>query len=218
MMRIGGNRALTRAAAMRAATNRHLAQSALPYASASFAAAAAPAAATAASSSSSVMHAVFRRLFSTNLSSGVHVAGGASSTPFPFGSGNVGGSFVGSQGPAGVQVGIPQATPVGVMNAGAVDAATASKSEHHLDNFDISPPIKAALRQNFKIEHLFPVQAECYKPIVDGKDLIGRSKTGQWASQTQHALCPPRPFFFSSFLPSSFPSPWPPITNFCSCP
>ena len=25
---------------------------------------------------------------------------------------------------------------------------------------------------------LFPIQAECYHPIADGKDLIGRSKTG----------------------------------------
>lgn len=59
-----------------------------------------------------------------------------------------------------------------------VDAAVAALPETHIDNFDISGPIKAALRQNFKIETLFPIQAECYKPILEGQDLIGRSKTG----------------------------------------
>jgi hypothetical protein len=67
---------------------------------------------------------------------------------------------------------------------GTADAGVAQTSETHIDNFDISEPIKAALRQNFKIENLFPIQAECYNPIVSGQDVIGRSKTGQCTDQT----------------------------------
>jgi len=152
------------------------------------------------------MHMAFARLFSTNLSSGQPAF-----TPFSVG--------VPSAAPHTSHlhpqhVGVPQTTPVG-----QVDAATSSLTEHHLDNFEISAPIKAALRQNFKIESLFPVQAECYGPIVEGKDLIGRSKTG---THTRiRALATPRLFSFSFPLLSSprfpplslFPSPPLPISS-----
>lgn len=138
------------------------------------------AAASSVSSSSLAMHRAFARLFSTNLSSGAHTpfAANLPSTPrgvgFPMHQHN----------PQ-----VPQSTPVGLRTA---DSATTTTDEHHLDNFDISPQIKAALRQNFKIESLFPVQAECYTPIVSGKDLIGRSKTGHKHNMvTFCALFPP---------------------------
>ena len=41
-----------------------------------------------------------------------------------------------------------------------------------------TPPCAALSRTNFSITQFFPIQAECYLPITQGRDLIGRSKTG----------------------------------------
>lgn len=156
--------------------------------------------ATPATCSSPVMHMAFARLFSTNLSSGAAVF-----TPFSVG---VPSSMPHTSHIHPQHVGVPQTTPVGQM-----DAATNSLSEHHLDNFEISAPIKAALRQNFKIESLFPVQAECYGPIVEGKDLIGRSKTGTHTHTHMHremisSMPALRLFLLSPFCPSPLLSLW----------
>lgn len=92
------------------------------------------------------------------------------------------------------------------VQSASTDAAVAQTSASHIDNFDISEPIKAALRQNFKIENLFPIQAECYNPIVSGQDVIGRSKTGQ--RDNTHAA--------STLLFLPVPNGKPPFTNFSS--
>lgn len=79
----------------------------------------------------------------------------------------------------------PASTAAAAPGSNANGATTEGTDSNHqsseamsIDAFAISPNIAAALRQNFKIERLFPVQAECYNPIVEGKDLIGRAKTG----------------------------------------
>ena len=46
------------------------------------------------------------------------------------------------------------------------------------DDYPIDPLLKHSLKKNFAIKEFFPIQAECYLPIAEGKDLIGRSKTG----------------------------------------
>jgi superfamily II DNA/RNA helicase len=42
----------------------------------------------------------------------------------------------------------------------------------------MSPSLRRSLRDNFNISSFFPIQAECYTAIAEGKDVIGRSKTG----------------------------------------
>lgn len=46
-----------------------------------------------------------------------------------------------------------------------------------LDNFDLSAPVKSLLRAR-GIEALFPIQADCLTPLIEGKDLVGRARTG----------------------------------------
>ncbi len=45
-------------------------------------------------------------------------------------------------------------------------------------NFGLSPSIVASLQNNFGIRNLFPIQAEVLRPLKEGRDLIGKSKTG----------------------------------------
>jgi superfamily II DNA/RNA helicase len=47
-----------------------------------------------------------------------------------------------------------------------------------LEKFTFSSTTRQSLSKNFKITHLYPIQADVFKPVVEGKDLIGRSKTG----------------------------------------
>lgn len=46
-----------------------------------------------------------------------------------------------------------------------------------IDNFSLSAPVKSLLRAK-GIETLFPIQAQCIVPLVEGKDLVGRARTG----------------------------------------
>ena len=46
-----------------------------------------------------------------------------------------------------------------------------------LDNFDLSAPVKSLLRAK-GIEALFEIQARCLPPVLEGKDLVGRARTG----------------------------------------
>lgn len=46
-----------------------------------------------------------------------------------------------------------------------------------LENFALSPPVKSLLRAR-GIEALFPIQAQCLTPLLEGKDLVGRARTG----------------------------------------
>lgn len=46
-----------------------------------------------------------------------------------------------------------------------------------LDNFALSEPVKSLLRAK-GIEALFPIQAQCLPPVLEGKDLVGRARTG----------------------------------------
>ena len=45
-------------------------------------------------------------------------------------------------------------------------------------SYPMDPQLRASLTKNFSITSFFPIQAECYLPITEGRDLIGRSKTG----------------------------------------
>lgn len=56
-------------------------------------------------------------------------------------------------------------------------APTVQSSPMDLDNFKLAPGIKSLLRAK-GIETLFPIQAQCLGPVVDGKDLVGRARTG----------------------------------------
>lgn len=52
-------------------------------------------------------------------------------------------------------------------------SASLDPADHQMD-----PSLLASLRQNFKIEKFFPIQAECFEHVVHGRDVIGQSKTG----------------------------------------
>jgi superfamily II DNA/RNA helicase len=47
-----------------------------------------------------------------------------------------------------------------------------------VQNFPIIPSLARVLRDRFNISHFFPIQAESFDPIIQGKDLVARSKTG----------------------------------------
>ena len=47
-----------------------------------------------------------------------------------------------------------------------------------LDNFALSPAVRAKLREG-GIAALFPIQAATFKVVMDGNDLVGRARTGQ---------------------------------------
>jgi ATP-dependent RNA helicase DDX21 len=74
----------------------------------------------------------------------------------------------------------------------AVDAAAAASAEpeiaeaavpaspsnpNALDNFALSEQIKSLLRSK-GIEQLFAIQAACFDVVLDGKDVVGRARTG----------------------------------------
>ena len=42
----------------------------------------------------------------------------------------------------------------------------------------MDPRLRESLRRNFRISAFFPIQATAYQPIVAGKDVLARSKTG----------------------------------------
>jgi ATP-dependent RNA helicase DDX21 len=50
-------------------------------------------------------------------------------------------------------------------------------SPMELDNFQLASGIKSLLRAK-GIETLFPIQAQCLGPVLEGKDLVGRARTG----------------------------------------
>eukprot|EP01059_Diplonema_ambulator_P034388 TRINITY_DN766_c0_g1_i1.p1 TRINITY_DN766_c0_g1~~TRINITY_DN766_c0_g1_i1.p1 ORF type:complete len:685 (+),score=300.79 TRINITY_DN766_c0_g1_i1:69-2123(+) len=51
------------------------------------------------------------------------------------------------------------------------------KDPYHVDNFDICDATKQALLER-GIKTLFPIQAATFKHIAEGKDIIGRARTG----------------------------------------
>lgn len=46
-----------------------------------------------------------------------------------------------------------------------------------IENFKLSSPVKSLLRSR-GIEALFPIQAQCLPPLLEGTDLVGRARTG----------------------------------------
>ena len=58
-----------------------------------------------------------------------------------------------------------------------VAAAEAPKDPMHVDNFALSDLTKAALKKR-GIEALFPIQAEVLAPALEGRDVVGRARTG----------------------------------------
>eukprot|EP00887_Chlorella_sp_A99_P004684 scaffold4.g4684.t1 len=59
----------------------------------------------------------------------------------------------------------------------SVPAAPAPTDPLALDNFALSAPVKSLLRAK-GIESLFDIQAKCLPPLLEGKDLVGRARTG----------------------------------------
>lgn len=61
---------------------------------------------------------------------------------------------------------------------GSGDApAAAPANPLALDNFALSAPVKSLLRAK-GIESLFDIQASCLPAVLEGKDLVGRARTG----------------------------------------
>ena len=56
-------------------------------------------------------------------------------------------------------------------------AATAAADPLCIDNFELSAPLKSLLRAK-GIEALFPIQAQCLTPLLTGKDIVARARTG----------------------------------------
>ena len=52
-----------------------------------------------------------------------------------------------------------------------------SESPNAIDNFALSAPLKSLLREK-GIESLFDIQAACLTPLLEGRDLVGRARTG----------------------------------------
>ncbi|KAI9296561.1 DEAD-domain-containing protein, partial [Neoconidiobolus thromboides FSU 785] len=46
-----------------------------------------------------------------------------------------------------------------------------------MEDLNLSPLLQSSLKKN-KIESLFSIQTDCFKHIVEGKDLVGRARTG----------------------------------------
>jgi hypothetical protein len=61
--------------------------------------------------------------------------------------------------------------------AEAAAAAPKAADPLALDNFALSEPVKSLLRAK-GIEALFAIQAQCLPPVLGGKDLVGRARTG----------------------------------------
>jgi ATP-dependent RNA helicase DDX21 len=59
----------------------------------------------------------------------------------------------------------------------AVPAAAEAANPLALDNFQLSEPVKSLLRAK-GIQSLFDIQAQCLPPLLEGKDLVGRARTG----------------------------------------
>ena len=56
-------------------------------------------------------------------------------------------------------------------------AAAKNSDPNHIDNFPISVLTKAALRKR-GIESLFPIQSAVLAPALEGRDIVGRARTG----------------------------------------
>lgn len=53
-----------------------------------------------------------------------------------------------------------------------------------VSNFQMQPHLAQAIASRFKITQFYPIQAECFQPIVDKKDILGRSQTGTGQLET----------------------------------
>ena len=91
------------------------------------------------------------------------------------------------------------APPKKKASKAAKEAAPAEAAEppaaddpNSLDNFELSPAVRAKLRES-GIGALFPIQAATFKIVMDGNDLVGRARTGQARRQAcVRAREPPR--------------------------
>ena len=71
-------------------------------------------------------------------------------------------------------------TPAPPPPSSSSSSPSSSPSPTSLDpaSYPMDPALRQSLAKNFSITSFFPIQAECYLPITEGRDLIGRSKTG----------------------------------------
>ena len=63
------------------------------------------------------------------------------------------------------------------QTAGACEGKEAQGDPLALDNFALGAPLKSLLRAK-GIASLFEIQARCLPPLLEGKDLVGRARTG----------------------------------------
>jgi ATP-dependent RNA helicase DDX21 len=55
---------------------------------------------------------------------------------------------------------------------------SATTEPSHLDSLSLHSSLKRTLETKFKIETLYPIQAQCFEPVVGGRDIVGKSRTG----------------------------------------
>ena len=67
--------------------------------------------------------------------------------------------------------------PCDVTDAREASDGDASVDENHVSNFNLSKEVCARLETK-GITSLYSIQAQCFQPILDGKDLVGRARTG----------------------------------------
>ncbi|CAI7786728.1 unnamed protein product [Closterium sp. NIES-53] len=96
-----------------------------------------------------------------------------------------------SDGSADASTSSDEANGAGTETAGEIDGSSDGPEEpaaadeedreddpNSIDNFRLSPAVKAALRRK-SIESLFPIQVQTFDLAMDGIDIIARARTGQ---------------------------------------
>ena len=71
----------------------------------------------------------------------------------------------------------PETPKVSNDDAKEASDGDASVDENHVSNFNLSKEVCARLETK-GITSLYSIQAQCFQPILDGKDLVGRARTG----------------------------------------
>lgn len=71
----------------------------------------------------------------------------------------------------------PETPKASTDDAQEASDGDASVDENHVSNFNLSKEVCAQLETK-GITSLYSIQAQCFQPILDGKDLVGRARTG----------------------------------------
>ncbi len=74
-------------------------------------------------------------------------------------------------------------------------------NDNSIHNFNLDASLVRTLDEEFKIKNFFPIQAKVMKPIQDGRDVVGKSKTG--TGKTLAFLLP----FIDRIVKQNYPRP-----------